>query len=159
MESDFRKVLREMRAEEKRLDEELTVLRRSIPGIELMVSRMPPETHSQASKYALMGPREAALHLLTEESGNALTHIQIADTLLAGGIKTRSSDFYNSLSTTLSQLRSDGAIERVEDRWKIKLPQESNNEVIAQSKPAPESAAATFLRGPSSTVRLHLSQR
>jgi hypothetical protein len=161
METDFRRVLRDMRAEERRLEEELTVLRRSIPGIELMVSRMPPEANAASLKYAQMGTKEATLHLLTE-SGNSLTAVDVAESLLAGGIRTRATDFYGSVSSTLSNLKSEGLVDRVEDRWKIKPAGDSvpthSSEMIYLSPAAPESAASTFL-GTATSGRLNLPQR
>jgi hypothetical protein len=121
METDFRKVLKELRAEEKRLDDELLVIRKTIPGIELMASKMAPEAGARATRYASMGTREAILNLLTEEHTNSLTRDQISETLLAGGIRTTATDFAGSVSTTLSQLRASGHVDRVEDRWKIRV--------------------------------------
>ena len=124
METDFRNALRELRAEERRLEDELQVIRRTLPGLELMASRMPPEENSHTVRYAKMGTKQAIMELLKQEDTNtlskSLTAAQIAQLLLAGGIQTKSTDYVRSVSTTLSQLGMDGLVERVEDRWKIK---------------------------------------
>jgi len=110
MATDFRQILEKLKAEEQLLMARWAAVRDAIPSIELLASqglrpdfeavRSPVTSYivdlslpPHGNKYSALGTQDAILHLLLEQSGNALTTQQITDALLAGGIRTSSTDF------------------------------------------------------------------
>lgn len=151
MPTDYREVLKDLRAEEKRLTDELEIIRGMIPGAELMARRMPeaaepqllPTSHTKA--FAKMGTREGILHLLGG-ANRPLMPAEITRMLLEGGVQTRSTDFSGMVGSTLTQLRGDDLVERKDEGWVItsKAMQAARDKVTV-SPPAPHSLAATHL--------------
>ncbi len=143
MATDYCEVLKELRAEEKRLVDELDIIRDMIPGAELMAKRisvsarnLPPHAISKAVSYADMGPRMAILKLLGE-SDKPLMPADITRLLLDGGIQTRSNDFAGTVGSTLTQLKIDGLVERKDEGWVTRLDRMGN---------PPMNVSATSLR-------------
>jgi uncharacterized protein YegP (UPF0339 family) len=114
MATDFREVLKTMKEEEQRLLKELAVVRDAIPAIQMMADRMNNPT--LLGKYSAMGTKEAILQLLNEYK-HTLSTAEISEALIEGGIRTTAVDFPASVSTTLSQLKTVGQVDRIEDRW------------------------------------------
>jgi hypothetical protein len=133
---DYRAVLKEMREDEARLESELKIIQTTIPGIELLASRMPEispapvwgvpraaanlDTEWATPKpYVGMGTKEAILAYL-RVSPFAVMPAVIAKSLLDGGIQTTSSDFAGMVGTTLTQMKSADLVDRLESGWVIK---------------------------------------
>jgi hypothetical protein len=154
MATDYCEVLKELRAEEKRLVDELEIIRGMIPGAELMAKRMPapirnlpPLAIPKPVSYAGMGPKMAILELLGK-AGKPLMPADITRLLLEGGIQTRSNDFAGTVGTTLTQLKSAGLVERKDEGWVTRLDPMGN---------PPMNVSATSLRA--AIERLPLSSQ
>ncbi len=129
MATDYREVLQELRAEEKRLEDELDAIRSMIPGAELMAKRqsarivepspVAPRAPLRVSPYAGMGIKQAIIHLLVSRTAPVMP-AEITRLLLDGGVQTRSNDFAGSVSSTLTQMRQEGIIDRAEEGWVIR---------------------------------------
>lgn len=119
METDFRKLLKDLRAEAQRLEDELSTIRAMIPGAELMASRMPIVPQPERMMFSAMGTKDAVLHLLASQT-SPIASGDIVKELINGGIRTNSADFSSTVGSTLYQLKKDGALEKVEDGWRIR---------------------------------------
>jgi hypothetical protein len=133
MATDFWEVLKEMRDEETRLEAELKTIRATIPGIELLAKRsQAPFPYLQpapsyltvnhlAKPYTLMGTRQAITSYLESESVPRMPS-DITKALIDGGIVSKSTDFAGMIGSTLTQMKGDGLVERVEDGWRLTKP-------------------------------------
>jgi hypothetical protein len=148
METDFRKVLKDLRAEEKRLDTELSTIRAMIPGAELMASRMPISREPERMIFNTMGTKDAIIALLATQTSPVVSG-DIVKELINGGIRTTSSDFSSSVGSTLYQLKKDGAIEKLEDGWRLKRQVEQVR-LIPRNQDGPSYLEATGQTLPSS---------
>ena len=117
MNTDFRSALEELRAEEKRLQGELDVVRASIPGLEFLMRRDQPKAVPPMARFSGMGVKEAITQLLTDNS--PLMPSDITRFLLEGGIQTRAADFVSTVASTLNSMKADGLVERVENGWRL----------------------------------------
>jgi hypothetical protein len=124
MATNYRDVLEELKAEEKRLVAELEAIRAMIPGAEVMASRMPPvqalsfqppPTPARIT-FSGVGPKQAILNLLAQ-SEKPLMPAEITRQLLEGGIQTRSTDFSGMVGSTLTQMKGDNLVERKDEGW------------------------------------------
>jgi hypothetical protein len=118
MTSDYRAVLNELRAEEKRLLAELEIVRSSIPGVELLSRRTQMVEVPPMARFSAMGTKEGILTLL-EEHQKPLASGDISRLLLEGGIQTKATDFTSTVTSTLNTLKTDGLVYRVEDGWTV----------------------------------------
>ena len=136
MATDYQEVLKELRAEEARLESELEIIQATIPGVELLAKRMttqpvtaeimfgPPKSLPVETvgffPYSGMGTKQAIVRYLNSQPFPQMPSV-IAQALLDGGIQTKSADFAGMVATTLTQMKAyDGTVERVETGWKIK---------------------------------------
>jgi hypothetical protein len=122
---DYWQVLKEMRDEEVRLESELKTIRSTLPGVELLAKRNPPPPPvwtvpvAPLSVYMFMGTKQAITHYLGAQTSPKMP-ADIAKALLEGGIVTKSSDFAGMVATTLTQMKADYLVERLEDGWQLK---------------------------------------
>ncbi|HEY5328663.1 MAG TPA: hypothetical protein VIJ79_02165 [Acidobacteriaceae bacterium] len=128
MATDYRQVLKELREEESRLKSELDVIRTMIPGAELMAKRMPTHVVSNhpagltllTAPYSGMGPKQAIQTYLQSEKVPRMPS-DIVKALIEGGIVTRANDFSGMVGSTLTQMKAEGLLDRVEDGWQLKV--------------------------------------
>jgi len=127
MATDYREVLAELRAEEARLESDLEAIRAMIPGAEVMVRRMAtatidlfsaPKAPSWGRPFAGMGIRQAIIRLLAG-SDRPMMPSDITRRLIEGGVETKAADFSGNVSSTLTQMRQDEIVDRVEDGWTL----------------------------------------
>jgi hypothetical protein len=127
MATDYREVLKELRAEEKKLENDLAAIRAMIPGAEVMVARMTPASKAvwvsssqmspTSSKFSGMQVKEAILRLLSE-TPKPLMPAEITKALMEGDVQTKSQDLSGNVASTLNQMKNE--IERVEGGWRLK---------------------------------------
>jgi hypothetical protein len=133
MATDYRQVLKELREEEVRLESELKIIRDAIPSLEMLANRIPVSHTVGASPvrdlplngnaklppYARYGTKQAIHHYLSFQNAPKMPS-EITQALLEGGIVTRSTDFGGMVGTTLTQMKADGLVARVEDGWIVR---------------------------------------
>jgi hypothetical protein len=113
---NFEEGIAELRAQEKRLEEELEEVRAAIPALVRLRNRqvLPPVTASK--KFSGMGATKAIPQVLREVEV-PLTSSEILDRLRAGGWTTGSQKPLSTVSATLSQLET---VERVGEGWRLR---------------------------------------
>jgi hypothetical protein len=139
---DYVEVLKELKAQEKALQDELDIVRGALPAIEKMATKAlqtwPPPPPTVSGKYSSMYATEAIPDALKGEVF-PLTTSQIADKVKAGGLRSTAQNFVASVSATLSQLKERNIVEKVGDGWRLKAPPppfEETPSVIIGSIPA-----------------------
>jgi hypothetical protein len=65
-----------------------------------------------------MGTRQAITSYLESESVPRMPS-DITKALIDGGIVSKSTDFSGMIGSTLTQMKGDGLVERVEDGWRL----------------------------------------
>ena len=126
---NYDEAIAELRAEENRLENELTQIRAAIPAMIVLRNR---NTHIEGSqqkaaerllpgigKYSGMGATEAISVFLRENRATLNTR-EIYDRLSAGGWTTNALKPIGVISATLIQLEKKGIAERVGESWRIK---------------------------------------
>ena len=139
---DYVEVLKELKAQEKALQDELDIVRGALPAIEKMAAKSAkpvPAWVPVTGKYSGMYATEAIPDALKGEVF-PLTTAQIADKVKAGGLRSAAQNFVASISATLSQLKDRNVVEKVGDGWRLKAPGD-----VVVSKPASNSLASTML--------------
>ena len=126
---NYDEAIADLRAEEKRLQEELAQIQASIPGLIVLRNRakmtvLSPDSRSQANVYnggrfSRMGATKAIPEVL-KDSSIPLATSKILDLLRAEGWKTNSQNPTGLLSATLGQLVERGVVEKVGNGWRLK---------------------------------------
>lgn len=124
MPADYGEVLRDLDAQISSLEAEIATLRAGRPTIVLLRNKYSsPAPTWKGGPYANMGPTDAIPQVLKGEDF-PLTTAQVAEKLIAGGIKSNAQNFVASVSATLSQLKDKKIVRKVGDAWTLEEPEQ-----------------------------------
>lgn len=120
MKEHYEAVLRDMGEQERKLEAQLAKIRAARPAIQAMMDDAAPKPMQGPPlfKYSAMGPKEAMVALFADVNCPLQAH-EIETRLREGGVKTSSSDFASVVKSTLANLKKEGAVERVEEGWRL----------------------------------------
>lgn len=136
---DYQEILKELRAEECRVQEELDTLRDALGALEIMASKMSPATPSrngsmkQKQIYTMMGTKDAILYLLSTLD-RPIKVADISRNLLSGGLHSRADDFSSTIYSSLTQLKATGLVERMKHGWILASSKEDINNIPITSQ-------------------------
>jgi hypothetical protein len=127
---DYEEVLRDLKAQEKALQDELDIVQGALPAIEKMAAKSAKPAPAPAwvpvsGKYSGMYATEAIPDALKGETF-PLTTAQIAEKVKAGGLRSAAQNFVASVSATLSQLKDRNIVEKVGDGWRLRTVTEED---------------------------------
>jgi hypothetical protein len=120
--AELHRQVAEMQRQLQELDYNIASLSRrlipSAPAVPVPIDQPTPQT-PDSQKYAFISTRWCVLIELSQAGAPRAAH-EIADALLAGGFRTRASNFSNNVSATLSSMKSGrGEVDVVDGKWTI----------------------------------------
>jgi len=133
MSLDYDEAIAELRAEEKRLEEELNQVRAAIPGMIILRNRSRSKSSVASAptpngtiqlpfvsgRFAGVGTTKA-IPILLGEAHAPLVSREIFDALKAQGWTTEAERPLGVVSATLRQLEEKKIVERVGEAWRVK---------------------------------------
>ena len=122
---DYVALLAELRAEEQQLQKDIDAVRSAIAGAEVMARKQPllslPFREIMSNRpYEGMGTKQAILRLLAD-TPKPIMPMELSRILIERGVKSSANDFAGNVSSTLTQMRQEGIIDRLEDGWVITM--------------------------------------